>query len=60
MGNPTNKNTIDPNQALQILVDGNERFASGLRSIEPMLSSMRLKELEAETHMLQDYIHGGA
>jgi CBS domain-containing protein len=52
---------------MQIMTDGRFRHLpvvkdgklSGIISIGDVVKH-RLKELEAETHMLQDYIHGGA
>lgn len=36
---------MTPAESLKKLADGNERFVSGLRSIEPMMSHLRLEEL---------------
>jgi carbonic anhydrase len=36
---------IKPSEALQRLKDGNERFITGVRSIEPMLSHMKMGKL---------------
>jgi carbonic anhydrase len=37
--------TISPAEALQRLKDGNQRFVSGVRSVEPLLSHLKMREL---------------
>lgn len=36
---------MSPSQSMKKLVEGNERFVSGLRSIEPMMSHLKLEQL---------------
>lgn len=36
---------ISPSEAMQRLREGNERFVSGVRSVEPLLSHLKMKEL---------------
>ena len=36
---------ITPQEAVSRLKQGNERFISGMRSVEPLLSHLKMKEL---------------
>lgn len=45
MKNTDIEHTNNPDQALQRLLEGNERFVSGIRSVEPMYSYKKMGEL---------------
>ena len=38
-------NNTKPTEAIQRLIDGNRRFVSGVRSVEPMLSHLKMADL---------------
>lgn len=44
---PTHKNTA-PAQAIERLQEGNGRFTTGLRSVEPMMAHLKMAELAAK------------
>jgi carbonic anhydrase len=39
------QNNISPAEAIQRLKDGNQRFYTGMRSVEPLLSHLKMREL---------------
>jgi len=45
MENSTQSNPGTPQQAIQRLKEGNVRFTTGMRSVEPLLSHLKLKDL---------------
>lgn len=39
---------MDPKSALQRLIEGNQRFTSGVRAVEPMLAHLKMSDLAAK------------